>query len=143
VPSLLLFIALAYLWIELSYGTPASAGVSVGNDWFGGLLSAAIRGIAGALDLVNSVSRWIAGVLSSAFLAATVLGAGLFLTGRGLLRRAMWARIAGALFTLVALYICVDLMFVLSLKPAGGVAALAGGCIYAAWVLGFRFSKVG
>jgi hypothetical protein len=133
---------MAYLWIDLSFGSPAPPSVASSSDGFGGLLNAAVRGIAGALDLVNSLSRWIAGVLSSAFLAATVLSAGLFFTGRGLLRRAIWARIAGALFILVVLYICVNLTFVLSPRPAAGAAALAGCCVYATWVLGFRFSKV-
>jgi hypothetical protein len=73
-------------------------------------------------------------------LITTLLGAGLFYTGRGLSRHAMWARIAGGLLSLAALLVSGE--GVLAFERGGATISLPLACAaaYTAWVLGWRFS---
>jgi len=140
-PSVAALICQACIWTSLRPGPPLEpTAADAGKYGFIGLLNSGAYGVGKAFEFFGEVSRWVAGVLALFTMATTLPSAGLYCTGRGLSRHALWARIAGGLGALgVALLSCGG---ILAFERGGAwiCGLLAGAAAYVAWVLGWRFS---
>jgi hypothetical protein len=140
IPSIAVLLFMAFAWVSLRPGTPATANsTDIGKYGIIGLLQSGAFGVARSFEFFGGVSRWVAGVLVVLSLVATLVSAALFYTGRGLFHHDTWARVTGGLVALGLLL--VSAVCVGSLPRGGALASLLflGASGYAIWVLGWRF----
>jgi hypothetical protein len=141
IPSLGALLFLVWVWISLRPGPPLTApATDIGRYGFVGLLNSGAYGAAKAFELFGGVSRWVAGILGMISLAATLAGAGLFYTGRGLSHQAQWARIVGGVLAFAWLLFSIG--GIQTFERGGALLSLlfAGAATYTTWVLVWRFS---
>lgn len=140
VPSLILFVALAPAVLTARLPpADASGPVDIGTYGLVGLLVAGARGVGGALRFFIGAMDWAMTLLAAASLAAALLGLFLFVIGRGLQRRAMWARILGVLTLTSCLVVTLMALAVLPHALLTVDWLLIGVVLYSLWALVRRF----
>lgn len=132
---------LAYsCWFLLSsqpHTAPAGTDAQDGLVW---LMTLGARAVGSVFDLANQATRWLAEIVSTVALSVSLFGAGLFFTGRGLLRHATWARILAGVLVFGVLALSLGAILLLGSRGAAVVFAPAVGfCVYSLWVLALRF----
>ena len=145
-PSLLAFLWLAVLWVQLWWLKPdrsvhdAAPTVNIQRDGLVGLLVAGATVVGKGLEFASNVATWVLGALSVAAAVLTVAGVTLFFTGRGLFAHAAWARVFAGLAS--ALVLVVSFLVLTSLRRSSAAVALIplGLSGYALWVLIRRFN---
>ena len=109
-----------------------------------GLLQNGANGVGSVLGFFAGAGSWVLAILSVAFFALLVFAVVVFLAGRGIRRRAGWARIVAGLISLgvLLLFFPALLLALHALRPAlGAIAALPiGASLYTLWVLIWRFA---
>ena len=119
-----------------------SAPVDIQRQGLVGLLIAGANVIGKGFELFGKASRLVLSLISIAAVALTLLGASLFLLGRGLFHHALWARIVAEICASGALMIS----FLTLTSFRRGVVFLAliplGISIYVLWVLIRKFSPI-
>jgi|SRR5450755_1056492 hypothetical protein len=139
VPATIAFFILAWFWLSPHLAPPpAPVDAHIAYD-IGGLIAAASRSMGSLFGVLDNFARWIAGVLAVASLCIALFAGALFFAGRGLLRHRLWARVVGALLTLGLLLVSFAAVAILDRSRAVDVAPLIAFCVYALWVLGWRF----
>ena len=102
------------------------------------------NGVGSVLGFFAGAGSWVLAILAIALCALLVFAVIVFLTSRGIRRRARWARIVAVLISAGVLFLfSPTLLAVLhALRPAlGTIAALPiGVSLYTLWVLIWRFS---
>jgi len=145
IPSLLVFLWLTALKLELFWSKPdkaaqsGSEAINIGRDGIVGVVVALGTVIGKGFEFAGNAAGWVAGVLLVVAAALTLAGACLFFTGRGLILHAAWARIAAGMAALG--FLLVSFLALTSLRR-GGVFALipVGAAAYMIWVLIRRFN---
>jgi hypothetical protein len=102
IPSLLVCLWLTVLKIDLARPKPdpsaqSGSDINLGRDGIVGVVGVVATVIVKPLEFIGKGVDWVAGILDIVAAALTVAGACLFLTGRGLVLHATWARIAASL----------------------------------------------
>ena len=109
-----------------------------------GLLQNGANGVGSVLGFFAGAGSWVLAILAIALCALLLFAVIVFLTGRGIRRRARWARIVAVLISAsVLLLFSPTLLLVLhTQRPAlGAITALPiGASLYVLWVLIWRFA---
>jgi hypothetical protein len=139
VPAIVAFVILAWFWLSPHLAPAPAAGDAHVTYDLSGFIAAASRSLGALFGVLDDFARWIAGVLALASFCIASFATGLFFAGRGLLRHRLWARVVGALFTLGLLLVSFGAVMILDRSWAIDVAPMIAFCVYALWVLGWRF----
>lgn len=144
IPSLLVCLWLTWGLIELAWLKPrpdpsGSQAINVRRDGIIGIVVGLATGMGKAFEFAGDVAAFAMRMVDVGAVALTAVGACLFLTGRGLMLHAAWARIAGGIGASGILLIS---FLALTSLPRGGTFALIplGVSIYMLWVLARRFN---
>jgi hypothetical protein len=145
VPSLLVFLSLTTLKIELALSKPNPSTqnqppIDIGREGIVGVIRGVATIIVTPLELIVKGLDWVAGVVDIIAAVVAVVGACLFFTGRGLALHATWARIFAGLAASGCLL--VSLLLMTALRRGAILVALIpiGLSIYMLWVLIRRFN---
>jgi hypothetical protein len=113
----------------------------IGTYGLAGLVANGGRLVDKGLGLLAGVAGWISVLLAAGLFAATAYAALLFAVGRGISRRAAWARIVGAILSLGFLAIGLAVAGVASIPTDTRlVASLTAALpLYVLWTLVWRF----
>jgi hypothetical protein len=141
-PALIALVCLLWAWVSLHSGAPVpdQAATSISRDGLVGLLMAGARVLTKGFGAFAAMTSWAIVVLAVVALAATILGALLFFTGRGLAIHAAWARIVGSLLSLGLLALALGMLVFLRRPLALVAAAPLGASLYSLWALIRRFA---
>jgi hypothetical protein len=122
--------------------TDVSAPLDIKTYGLIALLDNGVRGIARMFEFFACAAAWILTALTLVSLTSTLIGAMLYLVGRGVAHHATWARILAILIFLGLLPLALGSLSVLPrlLLPVGWL--LVGAALYSLWVLVWRFNQV-
>jgi hypothetical protein len=146
IPSLLAFLWLASLKLQLAWLKPVKStqssgeAVNIGRDGIVGVVVAIGTVIGKGFEFMGDAIGWVAGILDVAAAVLTAAGVLLFFTGRGLSLHATWARIAaGAAATG---FLLISFLALTSLRRGAAPFALIplSASIYMLWVLLRKFN---
>jgi hypothetical protein len=145
IPSLPFCLWLTWGLIDIASVKPDKASLnssdttSIGRDGIIALVAGFAKGMGKAFEFATEATTFAMRILDVAAAALTLVGACLFLTGRGLIVHAAWARIVagvGASGILLASFLTLT-----SLRRGGTFALIPMGLtIYVLWVLVRRFN---
>jgi hypothetical protein len=144
IPSLLVCLWLTWGLIELAWLKPkpdpsGGQAINIGRDGIVAIVTAIATGMGKAFEFAGDAAAFAMRMVDVGAVALTVVGACLFLTGRGLILHAAWARIAAGVGASGILLIS---FLALTSLPRGGTFALIpiGVSMYMLWVLVRRFN---
>jgi hypothetical protein len=140
-PSVVLFVVLAAATLTLRLPPLDTSGpLDIGTYGLVALLVAGARGISSAFGFLIKAMDWAIALMAVVSLAVAVLGLFLFVVGRGLQRRAAWARVLGVLTLVSCLAVTLG---ALSILPHGLLTfdwLLIGVTLYSLWALVRRYA---
>jgi hypothetical protein len=140
IPSVALFVVLVAAILSLRLPPLETSGpVDIGTYGLVGLLLIAARGIAGVLGFFISALDWAVTLLAAVSFAAALFGLCVFAIGRGLERRAMWARVLGVLVVITCLGVTLTALTVLPRDLLLFDWLLTGVLTYSLWVMVGKF----
>ncbi len=148
VPSTIAFVALIYTVIDLR-STPAlprddSQYLDIDKYGLVGLLNNGVKGIGDVIGtpiaFAAGAAMWLIVALAIASLVAALFAVLLYFVGRGVRRRATWARFVGIILTTGFLLISILALTSLRRDLASVAVLPVGLSLYTLWVLGWRFA---
>jgi predicted outer membrane lipoprotein len=142
VPSLLAFLALTASVFELHQmaATGRASYLDIKTYGLVGLLANGAAGLDNFVQFLAGVGAWVAAALAILAFVAALGSVLVYVIGRGVGRRATWARILGGLVSLGVLLFTVGVWSLVGRDAAPVACAVCGVSLYSLWVLGWRFA---
>ena len=150
VPSLLVCLWITWILIQIALmktGKPAAdsealnmTAADISKYGLIGLLMLGAKAAVKSMELVSGLALWALRAIDVVAAILTLIGASSFLTGRGLILHAAWARIAAGL--IASFFLLASFLALTSMRRGANLIALApiAVSLYMLWVLTRRFN---